>query len=170
MIFRKNIVILAALFFIAGCGYGPASVKPEPLGAGIRSVAVPVFGNMTFRAGIEGILSTRVADELVNMIKVTDTENADARLDGVITHYRLTPVAFTENSVVSEYRLTVSASVRLVKKGETASLWDEAFEDFEDFKVDTSNVTATRENETEAFREIAHKMARLIRERFSVRF
>ena len=97
---RPPIILLLALA-LAGCGYGHGSDAPKDLGGyqwrsvyrdDVRTVAVPVFGNRSFRRGIEFALSKAVVNQLetTTPYKVVSREHADTILEGEVvdTHIR----------------------------------------------------------------------------------
>ena len=96
----RPILLLTALS-LAGCGYRQGS-RASSGGGGyqwrslyrddVRTVAVPVFGNRSFRRGVEFALSKAVVNQLeaTTPYKVVSREHADTILEGEIvdTHVR----------------------------------------------------------------------------------
>ncbi|MEK7313551.1 MAG: LptE family protein [Deltaproteobacteria bacterium] len=167
-----RIVILAfvAAALAAGCGYhvvGKGGGKQFIEGVG--TVSIPMFENITGNADVESVVTSAIVDELMNAVKVEG--DADAVLKGVIKSYELKPVSFSKSDVVSEYRLSVVMSVKFVKTSDDTIIWhDENISDYEDFTVNTSDISATKDAELAALRKIAKDTARLLRERVSAGF
>jgi len=162
---KRYIFIFFLMIFIYGCGYHVMGRGGDSLLSGINSVAVPVFKNDTYRAGVEVIITGAVVDELLNSVSIADSEVADAAIEGSIKNYKLDPVSYSSREVVREYRLTVILSVRLIRKSDSKVLWrDDNITDYEDFLVDTADVMATKDAEKTALRKIARDTARLIKE------
>ena len=159
--------VLAALW-ISGCGYHIAG-KAGQMPGGIKSLTIPVFENGTRKPDIESIITAAFVDEFVTTVNVLDA--GEAVMEGVIKSYELKPVSYTKDDVNQEYRLTVTVSLNLLGAGTDAILWsDENVVDYEDFIVNTSDVTATEEAEIEALRKLARDTARAVKERMLERF
>ncbi|MFZ3071647.1 MAG: LptE family protein [Thermodesulfobacteriota bacterium] len=167
---KKALFLLLILMFIAGCGYHVAGKSGgKEFLPGVETVAIPMFENITGNAGVESIITSAVVDEFLNAVKVEG--NADTVLKGVVKSYELKPVSFNKSDVVSEYRLSVVISVKLVKTPDGKVVWhDDNVSDYEDFTVNISDVSATKDAEIAALRKIAKDTARLLRERISAGF
>jgi hypothetical protein len=70
---------------LPGCGYTFGSGLPE---RGVRTVALQIVGNETFRQRLEAELSAALARELPvsTDLMLSDRQRADAVLDVVLTH------------------------------------------------------------------------------------
>ena len=167
---RMAVLAFVATALAAGCGYhviGKGGGKQFIEGVG--TISIPMFGNITGNADVESVITSAMVDELINAVKVDG--NADAVLKGVVKSYELRPVSFSKSDVVSEYRLRVVMSVKFVKNSDNTVIWhDENISDYEDFTVNTSDISATRDAELTALRKIAKDTARLLRERVSAGF
>jgi len=148
---------------ITGCGYhiaGKSGTMPED----ISDVTVPVFINSTTKPDIEGIITSAFISEFVTTVNVS--KDAASIMKGTITSYSLKGVSFTGTDVTQEYRLTVGLSLTVSDKKDGHVIWqDGAITDFEDYKVDTSDVTRTEEVEIAAFKKLSKDVARKIKER-----
>ena len=91
---RTPILLLLALT-LGGCGYGQGSGAPRDLAGyqwrsvyrdDVRTVAVPIFSNRSFRRGVEFALSKAVVNQLEasTPYKVVPRERADTILEGEI--------------------------------------------------------------------------------------
>ncbi len=162
---------VAALFVLSGltgCGYHIAG-KGGHMPGEIGEVSIPVFVNMTNKPDIESIISGAFVKEFVTTVEVRD--GAGAELRGAILSYGLSPVSYTKNDVVQEYRLSVTLSLSLVEKAGGKVLWeDRNVHDYEDFIVSTTDVTATEEAEITVFRKLSKDVARLVKERMLENF
>lgn len=138
----------------------------------VKSIAVPFFKNHAQKPDIETIITTAVIDEFTNsnLAKVVD-ENSEAVLKGVITEYILTPVSFSKNDVIQEYRLSIKLEVELVRIIDGKVLWqDKNVSDYEDFKVNTADIGETKAAELIAIKKMARDTARLIKEKMFEEF
>ncbi len=158
--------LVAALFTVGGCGYHVAG-KGGGMPGGISELALPVFTNETRKPGIEALVTSAFADEFLTTVKVVDS--AGAKMIGVIKSYRLNAVSYSRDDVNQEYRLTVGLAIKIVE-GSTVIWSDMAVTDYEDFVVDTANVTATEEAEIKALKKLARDTARTLKERMLENF
>lgn len=166
--FVLAVVILTALV-LAGCGYHVVGKGGGSLFTGIKTMAIPVFVNETRRADVESTLTSAIVDEFINTVELTLADKAEVVLEGVVTGYSLSAVSYTNKDVANEYRLTVTLTLRLVRRGVQGAqdeiVWEaKNLSDHEDFVVDGSDISATRDAEEDAFEKLADDMARLVRE------
>ncbi len=166
---------LLLIFFIsmamAGCGYHVSGGKAGGGGSGgklpggAKTLSIPYFVNNTARAGVEAVITDALVMEFKNIAEITDSE-PEARIDGAVTRYELVPVAFTSTDIVQAYRLYITLSVTLVSTNDSSILWKErSITDFEDFSVSINNISATKEAERQAFKNMSFDTARIIKER-----
>jgi len=155
-------LLLMALSF-TGCGYHIAG-KSGTMPGGIKELTIPVFVNATSKPDIEGIITSAFVSEFVTTVNIN--KEAGSELKGTIISYSLRGVSFTGQDVTKEYRLTVGVSIAVRNKKDGRVIWqDNGITDYEDFKVDTADVTHTEEVEIEAFKKLSKDVARKIKER-----
>jgi outer membrane lipopolysaccharide assembly protein LptE/RlpB len=164
-------VAAAALIIIGlglgGCGYHVSGKGGGGMPGGITELALPIFANETRKPDIEALVTSVFAEEFLTTVKVTDS--ATAKMLGSIKSYDLKAVSYSRDDVNQEYRLTVLFSLEIVS-GE-AVLWsDTAITDYEDFVVNTADVTATEEAEIAALKKLTRDTARLVKERMLENF
>lgn len=131
--FMTSRVILCKIFLFAltvsmtGCTY---SFSGANLG-GIKTVAVPVFDNITSEPGIR----ERVTNELVrailddNNFKIADLKLADAVIAGKITKIDDVPFTFEGSGntfSTTDYKITITTTIRFENKKEKKTLWEES--------------------------------------------
>jgi len=160
---RVLFVLCLTALSLTGCGYhiaGKSGTMPE----GITALTIPVFTNSTTKPDIEGLMTGAFVTEFVTTLNVR--EDAASQMKGIITSYVLKGVSFTSKDITQEYRLTVGVSVTVRDKKDGHLIWeDRGITDYEDYKVDTADVTRTEEIEIEAFKKLSKDMARKIKER-----
>lgn len=162
----KKTLLLILFLTLAGCGYHIAG-KGGKMPGDLSSLNIPIFANSTHKTNIEAILTNAFVEEMVTTVKVG--REGDGTMQGVIRSYNLTAVSYSKSDVNQEYRLTVVLSVTLLKNG--AVIWkDDNISDYEDFAVNTSNVTATKEAEEAALKKLAKDTARIVKERLLENF
>jgi outer membrane lipopolysaccharide assembly protein LptE/RlpB len=144
----------------AGCGYhlrGTGSSLPP----GIRTIAIPVFRNLTTRYELDIKLTRAVIDEMVARGKVTipaEAEKADAVLEGDIVSFSATPVGFTGQTRADRYTITVTAKVVLRERASQRVIFSNpSFVYVEDYEVPPGRDFESVE--TEAIDKVAVKFA-----------
>ncbi|MBM3790800.1 MAG: hypothetical protein FJW35_10705, partial [Acidobacteria bacterium] len=109
-----------ALLVTAGCGYRMAGTVKE-LPWGIRSLAVPVFTNLTQTYRVEQEITRAVLTELNARTRAsvgTDPEVADAVLQGEVRSLSSNPVTFGEDTFGSAFLVTVQVAVKLIRRSD----------------------------------------------------
>lgn len=95
----------------AGCGY---SVGPPQAVAGARTVALPIFGNRTYRRGIEADLARALVAEVHSRTRLRVVETgADVILEGTIVDCQETVLSQEEGQVTRESSVLVTVEVVL---------------------------------------------------------
>ncbi len=163
---RLAFVLAAVVLLLGGCGYGIAG-RAGQMPGGVTELSIPMFSNLTKKPDIESLITSAFVNEMVTTVAVKD--DAKAKVDGVIKSYELKAVSFTKSDVNIEYRLTVGLSLS-IKSGDTVVWHDDNVVDYEDFAVNPSDVSATRDAEREALRRIAADTARIVKERLLTGF
>src|ERR1051325_11590709 len=116
--FSATIITLAALLLGPGC-YHLGPNRP----AGYSSIAVPEFtvGPKVFQPGLQTPITSAVIKRLQadGALRVLDSSQADALLEGEIVSYDLQPLRFQRSNQIQtrEYRLVLTANVVLRKRG-----------------------------------------------------
>ncbi len=150
---------------IPGCGYHIAGRLEGRLPGDIVSLSIPFFRNETRRPDVEKVITSAFVEEFANNVEIVD-KGGEAVMEGVIKSYRLVPVSYSRSDVIQEYRLKISMSIRLVRSEDGKVLWeDRNITDYDDFQVNTADVTATKEAEWKALKKMARDTARLVKER-----
>ncbi|MDP8254903.1 MAG: LptE family protein [Candidatus Alcyoniella australis] len=116
---------LVLIFVFAGCGYHLPR-RGHNLPVRIKSLAVPVFANKTFEAGIEDGLTDALILELskTGWVIVSDVEQADAVVYGTINSFRTSPISFSISELAVEYRAVMSCKV-VVEDSSGHKLWND---------------------------------------------
>jgi hypothetical protein len=114
---RWGVFAFLAGIFSTSCGYslrGSGSFLPVH----IKTIAIPMFKNATTRFELDLKLTQAVINEFVVRGKVSvvsDPENVDAVLEGEVTGFFVSPIAFSGSvgGSADRYSITISASVIL---------------------------------------------------------
>ncbi len=157
---RARLGILAALFLCAACGYhlvGTGAFLPP----NIKTLAVPVFKNLTTRFELDVRLTQGVINEMTSRGQVrivSDPETADAVLTGEISDFRVNPVAFREGAA-DTYNIVVVARITLRDRVNQKVIFSApSFTFTEPYEVPAE--TDFESVETEAIDKVAEKFAR----------
>jgi outer membrane lipopolysaccharide assembly protein LptE/RlpB len=155
---RGALLLLAAL--LAGCGYTVNGTLPSH----IKTVAVPIFQNRTSEPAIEGLITRAVVEAFSTngRLTVVSREQADAVLDGEITSYAVSSIAFNRDANVVQYRLLVTINLRMRDLRRNTVLFQENnIREQADFRVQNA-VSQTISREETALRAAAVDIGRSI--------
>lgn len=150
-------VTVAGMVLFAGCQH--YTFTPN-LPAYIKKIAVPIFDNKTFKYGLESDLTRIIIDEFITdgHLEIVSEADADAVLLGTISYYKLEPVSFDVNEVVTEYHLTVSLRLEFEDMTSMEILWEEP-NIHEYVNYFPLGIGGTPETEQDAFERLAEVLA-----------
>lgn len=145
-----------------GCGYtlvGRGTNLPED----VQEVYLETFQNRTQRQQVDQFVTEAIAEELVKRRRfrlVGSADQADARLDGAIDAFGLTPISFDNQGRATEYEIAITARVALRRlPGDDVVLWkNDSYLFRETYKVDTGEA-GFLDLEEEAIREALGRFA-----------
>ena len=157
-------IIIFLLLVGMGCGYRFAGegFGPSPE---IQSIAIPTFTNGTYEAGIETIVTNSLLAELIRdgRIKVVSEGEADAIMQGTVTSYTTSSVAYDPSGVVLEYRAWISLDVAVRRGKKGAILWSKRGLTESDVYRVSSEILLTEADKDRAIEKISTELARRIR-------
>src|SRR4051795_13456986 len=113
---RVHLRLLILPFLLAGCGYTHTGDDPSAsyqwrslYREDVKTVAVPIFQNKTFRRGVEFQLTRALVQQIEakSLYKVVPKERADTILDGEITEVRLQNVSTDSQLAIPQEQLYV---------------------------------------------------------------
>ena len=165
---RRGALGLVAALLLSGCGYTVHGTLPSH----INTVAVPIFKNHTREPAVEGFITRAVVEAFSTngRLRVVSSSQADAILDGELTGYSVTSIAFDKEANVRVYRLVVTLNLRMrdVKRN-TVLFQQNQVQEQADFRVQ-SQVSQTISREETALRaaatEVGHAIVALAVTRF----
>jgi lipopolysaccharide assembly LptE-like protein len=152
------LLLLATL--LGGCGYTIGGNLPP----NIKSVAVPVFKNLTQQPSIENVITAAVVNAFVvgGRLKVVPVEQADSLLEGEVTSYNVESIAFDSGINAQVFRLRVALNVQFRDVRNNTMLWrQEGLQDQADFRV-AGQVSQTIALEESAARQAAVEIGRRV--------
>jgi outer membrane lipopolysaccharide assembly protein LptE/RlpB len=119
-------LLFAAVLASTACGYalaGRGSFLPDY----IRTVGIPMLGNITPYETVEQVMTEQVRSEFIGRgkYKVLPQETGvDAVLTGEITGITITPASFTQEQQAARYIITVTARLEFKDLKTNKVLWE----------------------------------------------
>ena len=124
----KTITFLIALIILVsamvGCGYhvmGKGGTFPD----GITSVAIIPLENKTREPNLTAIFTSAFRREFIfrRDVEVVTEQKAETTLEGAITSIDPASVAYSSEGRATEYTISVTLDVRLIRRSNKAVLW-----------------------------------------------
>jgi hypothetical protein len=112
--FRQFSCVLIFLALISGCGYTTKSL----ISRNINSVYIPIFGNDTFRSGLEFDLTTALKEEILSKTKlrIAKKNGADTILTGKIIRVDEGVITSNARDNIIENRVTITVNIALADR------------------------------------------------------
>ena len=119
-----QLTILILLSTVLGCGYkvmGRGGQFPD----GITSLAIAPLENKTNEASLGAILVSALRREFIyrREVEIVSEKKADASLQGTIASITVSSLAYDEEARATEYRVTISLNLLLIRTGNNKILW-----------------------------------------------
>jgi hypothetical protein len=155
-----RLACLALAVLAGGCGYSLGGNLPPH----VKTVAVPIFRNLTRQPAIENVITSGVVNAFASggRLKVVAAEQADSLLEGEITGYTVDSIAFDPSINAQVFRLQVTLNVHFRDLKNNATLWrQEGLQERADFRV-AGQVSSTIAFEEGAARQAAVDIGRKI--------
>ena len=156
----RRLAGLLIAVLLGGCGYTVNGTLPSH----IKTVAVPIFENRTPEPAIEGLITRAVVEAFSTngRLRVVSLSEADSVLNGVITSYTITSIAFDKDANVRQYRLLVTLTLRMRDLRKNTVLFQQGdVREQADFRVQNA-VSQTISREETALRAAAVDIGRAI--------
>ena len=156
----RVLLLLLLAVLLGGCGYTVHGTLPSH----INTVAVPIFRNRTTEPAIESLITRAVVEAFSTngRLKVVGSGQADAILDGEITNYNVSSIAFDRDANVRQYRLLVTVNLRMRDVRRNTVLFQQSgVSEQADFRVQNA-VSQTISREETALRVAAVDIGRAI--------
>jgi hypothetical protein len=151
--------LIVLMLIVASCGYEfGTSVKPGAVHG--LTLAVPVFHNDTFEPVLDKRVTEMVRRQFLQadgLTLVNDVGAAPLVLLGRIGGYSLQTLSFRQGAV-TEFRVTIVASVRMEDRGAKKILWQETYTTSAEF-FQTDDLATNRSRQDRATEEAALMMA-----------
>lgn len=114
MSFARNTFLILLLACLPACGYQLVGTGAAQLPPHLKTIAIPVFDNVSQEPTINRNLTERVRQSFLRdgrLKLVTDTARADLVMTGKLTGYSIRAVAFDARDVVTEYWVYIDLDV-----------------------------------------------------------
>lgn len=166
----KKIVNIVSIFLIVGCSYYSMAGS---IPANIKNVNIPLIENDTAEFEISENLTSKIIQEIAiqNILKITDDNNSDSTILGIITSASDGPFSFDNNEQVDEYRFSLSLKIIWTDNENEKNLIEKTFTGFGNYSInndpssdgiDNDNDGILDENDDDEFgdsRELAINIA-----------
>lgn len=163
---RAAVLLLGLL--AGGCGYTVGGKLP----ADVKTIAVPMFKNLTPQPAVEDVMTSAVVAAFANTgIKVVPVQDADSILEGEIVEYNVQSIAYDSSINAAVFRLRMRLNLQFRDVRHNTMIWrQEGIEDRADFRSQ-GDVAQTISQErtgavTQAAAEIARRIVSLTLDRF----
>jgi outer membrane lipopolysaccharide assembly protein LptE/RlpB len=156
----RVLAVLAAALVTGGCGYTVNGTLPSD----IKTIAIPIFQNLTREPAVEGLITRAVVEAFSTngRLKIAPTATADAVLDGEVIGYSVSAIAFDQNANIRQYRLIVTVNLQLRDRRKNEILFKQSgVREQVDFRVQNA-VSATISLEETALKAAAVEVGRTI--------
>ena len=112
---------------IAGSGCGPYSFNASRLPGHIKTVAIPVFENVTPEPGLEQEVTQALTAEFVrdNTLRVVPESRADSGLYGRVIRYQNRVFGYNAQAQTEEYEVLIEVEVEFKDLVKRKTLWKE---------------------------------------------
>ncbi len=117
-----------------GCGYTMGGNLPPH----VKTIAVPMFRNLTQYPAIENVMTSAVVAAFANAgrLKVVPLQQADSILEGEVIEYNVEAIAFDTSINAQMYRLRVRLNIQFRDVRNNTMLWkQQGLEERSDFRA-----------------------------------
>ena len=160
-----RILLIFFTLLVAGCGYHVPGASESWVGGDARGVYVQLFENMTAEPYMDNFLSDSLVEELSRSRVFELTENveaADVLIGGTVDGFTSQAVSYSSSDRITDYRATMTITVRLLNIGKDQVLWQKKIGRSENYSA-AVNKNLQLEGERLAARQVARRLAEDIR-------
>jgi outer membrane lipopolysaccharide assembly protein LptE/RlpB len=158
-VFHRYLTI-SVLSLLAGCGYhfvGQGGGFPGD----IQSLAIQTFENKTKEMTLHRVVTSAVRNEFVSRrdLRIVGVGEADAVLQGTITSFTTSSLAYDAEGRAIEYRVAINLDLKLVRRVDGTILWEVPnFAKTEEYRASTEVLT-NEAQKNRAIRTLAEDLA-----------
>jgi len=164
-------LFLIVCLFPTGCGYHLSATSGLPPAVAGKNLAIPMFTNKSYRANVGATLTESLVDEFARRSggKVVSEESADLVLNGTVLTYATSPVSYSADDKVREYRAVMTVESTLIERNTRTVIWKGVLSWGQDYPAN-SDVGLQQNREEAAISEICHKVAQQVYQKISEGF
>ena len=149
------------LVLLSGCGYHAPTGGDTWVGQEGHTLYVELFANRTVEPYLDSVVTEEVAIQMSRLRLVELTEQrgmADLVLDGTVTGFDSSVLAYDAADNISEYTATMTVKARLLRRSDGTVLWQDVLSRSETYPalVDKS---LQQEGKSLAARVVARRIA-----------
>ena len=166
----KKITSILLIFCLIGCSYYSMAGS---IPANVNNVYIPLIQNDTAEFEIAENLTSKITQEIAiqNILKISENEESDSSILGVISSAIDGPFSFDSNEQVDEYRFSINVQIVWVDNENEKNLIEKTFTGFGNYSInndpssdgiDNDNDGILDENDDDEFgdsRELAINIA-----------
>jgi outer membrane lipopolysaccharide assembly protein LptE/RlpB len=156
----RLVSLLIILLFVSACGYHFAGSAANRLPAG-QSLWVSFIRNETDSLNAQTVLRRALLEEghaLRGLYPASSAEIAALRMNGNLKSYAASPVSYSAQDQVKQYRLTIEVELELFRKGETTPTWKGTLQSFQEYPAN-NDLALQRSSEQAALVAASHILA-----------
>ncbi len=155
---RAAVLLLGLL--AGGCGYTVGGQLPP----NVKTIAVPMFKNLTKQPAVEDVMTSAVVSAFANTgIKVVPVQQADSILEGEIVEYNVQSIAYDSSINAEVFRLRMRLNLQFRDVRNNTMIWrQEGLEDRADFRSRGDVAQTISQERTGAVSQAAAEIARRI--------
>jgi TolB-like protein len=131
-----RLLLILWFLFLAGCGYTTPGATDSWVGGEARTVYVQLFENLTSEPYLDHYLTEAIISRLSRSRTLTVTEDesiTDLRLTGTVEDFDSNALAYNTIDKITDYRVTMSVTVRLVRNDNRKVVWKNNFRETDDY-------------------------------------
>lgn len=154
-------ILLLAGGLLSGCGYHVPGGGDQWVGGDAKSLYVELFANRTAEPYLDTILSDEITAQLSRsrLIELSGARGtAELVLSGEVTSFSSAALAYNPGDDISEYRASMTATARLVRRSDASVLWQGSLARSETYSA-LADKGAQRAGESQAARVAARRLA-----------
>lgn len=172
----RTLILFALLLILSGCGYtigtSDHTSMPHSKTGPARTIAVPIFDNSTSEPLLGEIVTERVKAQLLAAVALrmaNTNQKPELLLNGHVSKFKLTPVAFDANSLATEYQLELHVKVTLTRTADSSTIWSAPdLVGLADYYVDQNSLAASVESKNRGFQDAGQRLAENIAQQLAL--
>lgn len=165
-------VLLAWLVLLPACGYQLAGTGTAKLPPHLKTIAIPIFDNVSQEPVINRNLTERVRQSFLRdgrLQLVNDATQADLVLNGTLTNYSIRAVSFNAFDVANEYWVYIDLDVVVKDRVRNETYLKQTLRTRWDYRADVDVVNAEVARQAaflQAFRLLGNRLVSLVIDKF----